>query len=496
MTAEGDLKVRISMRRAVAVAAAAVSLTAVGLSVPAVAAPQAANQAGDQAAAEQDIVDQLKKVKGLTIVKEEAPPAAGFRFFKLTFKQPVDHDRPSKGTFEQRFQLLHRDTSRPMILHTTGYNMPEQAFRSEPARLVDGNQISVEQRFFEPSRPQPADWRKLTIEQAAADHHTIVKALKKVYSEKWISTGASKGGMTSVYHRRFHPDDVDAVVAYVAPNDVHNRSDRAYDRFFDRVGTDGSCQDSLETLQKEALKRRTELVQRYEEYAEAEGLHFDRVFKSADKAFEMTVLDTAWAFWQYSGEADCAGVPGKDASTDEIWTFIDTVAGFSFYADEGILPYSPYYYQAATQLGWPSLKFKHLKGLTKYPNLYQANSSLPPELQSRHDPRPMIDVDRWVKRKSSEMLFVYGQNDPWGAEPFFDSGRDSYTYTAPGANHGANIAALDADDEAAATAALQRWAGVAGAAGAQARSADATATGFIAGLDDREPLRQRPALVP
>ena len=40
------------------------------------------------------------------------------------------------------------------------------------------------------------------------------------------------------------------------------------------------------------------------------------------------------------------------------------------------------------------------------------------------------------------MLFVYGSNDPWGAEPFHPSNKDSYTYTAPGANHGANIAAL------------------------------------------------------
>ncbi|MGH3468516.1 MAG: S28 family serine protease, partial [Thermocrispum sp.] len=427
---------RITIRRAVAMAAAAASMTAVGLAVPAVAAPTAADTAAVQA--QGDIVDQLEKVKGLTIVKEEPAPAPGFRFFYLTYRQPVDHERPSKGTFEQRFSLLHRDTSRPMILHTTGYYMPEQAFRAEPTRLVDGNQISVEQRFFEPSRPEPAKWKKLTIEQAAADHHRLVKALEPIYDQEWISTGASKGGMTSVYHRRFYPNDVDGVVAYVAPNDAHNRADRAYDRFFKRVGSTPECQDALETLQQEALKRREELVQRYEEYAAAEGLHFDQVFGSADKAFEMTVLDTAWAFWQYSTEADCATVPPASASTDEIWTFIDTVASFSFYTDEGILPYSPYFYQAATQLGWPSLKFKHLKGLTEYPGLYQANSSLPPELKSRHDPRPMVDVDRWVKRKSSEMLFVYGENDPWGAEPFVDSGLDSFTFTAPGANHGAN----------------------------------------------------------
>jgi len=480
------------MRRAVAVLAAAASMTAFGLAVPA-SAEQTSAAAGASAQQEQDIVDQLEQVEGLTIVKEEEPPAPGFRFFYLTYTQPVDHAHPERGTFEQRFSLLHRDTSRPMILHTTGYEMPELAFRAEPTVLLDGNQISVEQRFFTPSRPEPADWKKLTIKQAAADHHRLVQALKPIYHQKWISTGASKGGMTSVYHRRFHPEDVDGVVAYVAPNDVHNHADRAYDEFFQHVGSTPECQDALEELQIEALKRRDELVKRYEEYAEEQGLHFDEVFGSADKAFEMTVLDTAWAFWQYSLEEDC-DVPEPTADTDEIWDFLDQVAGFAFYADENILPYAPYYYQAATQLGWPSLKFKHLDGLRHYPNLYQANSSLPKELQSRHDPRPMVDIDRWVKRESEQMLFIYGENDPWGAEPFVDSGKDSATFVAPGANHGANIAALRPEDAEAATAMLQRWAGVEDTSARTLRAGGTVR--HIPGLDGREPREQRPALMP
>jgi hypothetical protein len=64
------------------------------------------------------------------------------------------------------------------------------------------------------------------------------------------------------------------------------------------------------------------------------------------------------------------------------------------------------------------------------------------------------------------MLFVYGQNDPWGAEPFRlgKGSRDSYVFWAPGANHGANIAKLTDDDKAEATAEVLEWAGVAPAA--------------------------------
>ncbi|MEV4318482.1 S28 family serine protease [Actinocrispum sp. NPDC049592] len=436
------------------------------------------------APAQGDILDQLKAVPGLTVVSESATPPAGYRFFILSFKQDVDHRHPSAGTFEQRFQLLHKSTDRPMVLHTSGYNMRTTPFRAEPTTLIDGNQISTEQRFFTPSRPANPDWDDLNIWQAATDHHRIVQALKRIYQGKWISTGASKGGMTSVYHRRFYPHDVDGVVAYVAPNDPVNDSDRAYDRFFDTVGTP-ECRKALEDLQAEALRRRPELVAMYSAWATKENRTFNQVLGNVDRAFEMTVLDTEWAFWQYNKLADCPSVPAKTASTQAIYDFINNITDWSFYTDQGVTPYVPYYYQAATQLGWPSPRFDHLKGLTHYPTakFYAPNSNLPPELRSRHNPLPMLDVDFWVRTQSSQMLFVYGSDDPWGAEPFFPSRHDSYKYIAPGANHGANIAALVPADRDAATAALRRWANV---------TAPATAAkAALTSLPD-EPLERRP----
>jgi hypothetical protein len=439
-----------------------------------------------QAAPPADLAAQLAAIPGMTVVAEKPAPSPGFRFFFLTYRQPVDHTNPSGPTFEQRLQLLHRDVARPMVLHTTGYNMPANAFRSEPTQLLDGNQISVEQRFFDPSRPNPADWSKLDIWQAATDHHRIVGALKSIYTKKWISTGASKGGMTSVYHRRFYPRDVAGVVAYVAPNDPDNRSDRAYDEFFDTVGSTPACRTALKTLQEQALSRRTDLVNMYDVFAAEHNLHFDQVFGSTDRAFEMTVLDTEWAFWQYNSEANCGDVPGADATNEDIFAFINDVVDFKFYADEGILFYAPYYYQAATQMGWPEPKFRYLKDKLRYPGLYQANSSLPPDLRSRHDAWPMIDIDQWVTRTASEMLFVYGSNDPWGAEPFHPSGKDSFTYTAPGANHGANIARLNPADAAAARATVLRWADV--TAPAAQRSASTSQLDSYDPRTERRPL--------
>jgi hypothetical protein len=96
-------------------------------------------------------------------------------FFVLAVTRAADHRRPAAGTFQQRMTLLHRGTDRPTVLHTTGYGVPGSIFRAEPTRLVDGNQLSVEQRFFTPSRPAPADWSDLTIRQAAQLGYPAIK---------------------------------------------------------------------------------------------------------------------------------------------------------------------------------------------------------------------------------------------------------------------------------------------------------------------------------
>src|SRR3954468_24586794 len=146
-----------------------------------------------------DIEAALRKTPGLTIVKEDPAPA-GFRFFELTFTQPADHRHPGAGPLQQRFTLLHRDFAAPTVAFTSGYNVSTAPNRSEPTQIVDGNQLSMEYRYFTPSRPEPENWAKqLTIWQAAADEHRAVQAFKAIYPGKWLATGGSKGGMTATY---------------------------------------------------------------------------------------------------------------------------------------------------------------------------------------------------------------------------------------------------------------------------------------------------------
>ncbi|MEV6202404.1 aminopeptidase [Streptomyces sp. NPDC051771] len=405
-----------------------------------------------------DIKDRLLAIPGMSLIEEK--PYAGYRFFVLDFEQPIDHKRPWAGTFKQRISVLHKGTDRPTVFRTSGYGLSTTPGRAEPTRIVDGNQVSMEYRFFTPSRPQPADWSKLDIWQAASDQHRIFTALKKVYGENWLSTGASKGGMTATYYERFYPRDMDGVVAYVAPNDVVNKEDSAYDRFFANVGTK-ECRDRLNSMQREALLRRGPLQEKFKTWAEAEGVTFNTL-GSVDKAWEATVLDFVWGFWQYYGEDVCATVPdAKTASDDTVYETIDAYAGWSAYTDQGLEYYTPYYYQAATELGSPSIRQPHLDGLSRY-GYQPASNFVPREIPMKFKPWVMRDVDDWVRKNANRMLFVYGEHDPWGAEPFRlgKGARDSYVYYAPGANHGANVAGLADAERENATARILAWAGV------------------------------------
>jgi PS-10 peptidase S37 len=142
------------------------------------------------------IAAQLEAIEEMRVIGEQVLPD-GQTFLMLAYRQPVDRRRPRRGGyFEQRLNLLNVGTDRPMVLHTTGYNVPDFPFLSEPAKLLGANQLSTEQRYFLPSRRSPENWDHLTIRQAADDHHRLIRALRPMYGETWISTGASKGGMS------------------------------------------------------------------------------------------------------------------------------------------------------------------------------------------------------------------------------------------------------------------------------------------------------------
>ncbi|MCY1004941.1 S28 family serine protease [Nannocystis pusilla] len=262
---------------------------------------------------EVDILEQLSAIDGMW-VGELPTPIAGYRLFTMLYEQPADHDAEGGPIFTQRMTLLHRDVDAPMVIVTAGYNINTMsAALGEPATMVAANQLTVEHRFFDESRPSMPDWADLDIRQAATDHHRVAAALQPLYSGRWLATGASKGGLAALYFRRFFPADVDGTIAYVAPYS-HGEYDGRYEEFIATRG-DEACRQALRDVQREVLIRRPAMLDRMAGQAATYALF------GADAVLETAALDLPFAFWQYQTASLCASVPPPAASDDEVWAF-------------------------------------------------------------------------------------------------------------------------------------------------------------------------------
>ncbi|GAB2877812.1 S28 family serine protease [Streptomyces mayteni] len=421
--------------------------------------PAAGPATAATATTEEDILDRLLAVPGMSLI-EERPADDGDRFFLLNFTQPVDHRDPGGETFQQRLSLLHHDEDRPTVFWTNGYWLNPNPARSEPTQLLGGNEVGLEHRFFGESVPDPKDWSTLDIWQAASDQHRVHEALDEIYDVPWISGGRSKGGMTAAFYRHFFPDDMAGTVAYVAPNNTDREDTAPYDAFFDTVGT-AECRQALADLEREALLRRDELVALHEAWAEETGATFETV-GSVDASFEAGPINLRFMFWQYSGEAACADIPETSVSSAELYDYFESTTGWG--SDQELDAMAPYYYQAATQLGNPLYSADHLAGLVRHPELFYSAAFVPPDIElPEFDNGAVTEVDRWVRHEGERLLFVNGEDDPWSAKPFElgPGSEDSYVLTAPDANHAtAGIGTLAPEDRELATTTLLDWAGL------------------------------------
>jgi hypothetical protein len=165
-------------------------------------------------------------------------------------------------------------------------------------------------------------------------------------------------------------------------------------------------------------------------------------------------------FWQRSTATDAAAIPGPQATTDALYTWLDGTAGLNLYADAVALKFVPYFYQVGTQLGYVSVPTDHLDDLLRHPDAMAPRTFVPRDVPMRFDRAAMPDVDRWVRRHGSRMLFVNGTRDPSVAEAFRPGGRDSRVLWVEGGNHGVDLTDLAPADRADAVAALDRWAGI------------------------------------
>ena len=165
------------------------------------------------------------------------PDAPNTTTYILYFHQPMKHAVPDGPSFPMRALITVDNQMDPTTavnhVYCTGYELsqsfvekPDLTFKDETntcaeeiANRYKANFISIEHRYFAYSAP-PQCWTyldDLRAEEAAEDFHKLVVALKKVLKGKWVMSGVSKGGITTLLQHTFHPEDMDIYVPYSAP---------------------------------------------------------------------------------------------------------------------------------------------------------------------------------------------------------------------------------------------------------------------------------------
>lgn len=384
---------------------------------------------------------EITKIKDLDGFKES---------YQLVLNEPLDHKNPKKGTFKHYIYLSHLDFNSPMVIETEGY--AARYSKTELSSLLHANQLIVEYRFYGKSRPNPIPWEYLTNDQAIADYHGIVTKLKQLYTGKWISTGISKGGETTLIYKSKYPKDVAIAVPYVAPL-INTQEDPRIQQHLATVGT-AECREKIIAFQRALLENRTALLNEIKVYAEQKKMSFTEV--SMDEALEYSALEFPFSFWQWGG--NCEEIPSKHASSKELFDYMNKIVGISFYNDTTFYDLLPSYYQHMSELGYYGFDFTPVKDLIVAVKTTSNSRFAPKDVQINYNPKYIKKVREYVENKGSKILYIYGGYDTWGAcSPTPNPKLDALKMVLPEGSHATRIKNFSEQDQDKIMKTLTNW---------------------------------------
>ena len=409
------------------------------------------------AAAQTALQDKLKAISQITEIKTLESKEFAEKYVTY-FTQPLDHDRPELGNFRQRVIVSHVGFDRPTVIVTEGYGAGyalSPRYREELSKMFNTNMIFVEYRYFLESTPEPRDWQYLTAKSSADDLHAVFEAFKKIYPGKWISTGISKGGQTTMLYRTFYPNDVDISVPYVGPL-CYGVEDGRHEPFLRQVGTPEE-RKAIEDFQLEVLKRKATLLPRFEKHCAEKGYEF---FGSVEEIYDYSVLEYSFALWQWGTPVNT--IPACDADDDAIYKHFMAISEPSYFAKGG--GNESFFVQAARELGYYGYDIRPFK---KYLSIksskgYLKKLMLPADAKHiKFDKTLSKKITKFLKKNDPKMVFIYGEIDPWSAAApmWLDTSKkkNMHMFVRPRGSHRARINTLPEEMKQEAISIIKSW---------------------------------------
>lgn len=407
------------------------------------------------APAQTDLQQKLGRISAIT----ETRPLESTRFsekYVTYFTQPLDHRRPEKGSFRQRVIVSHVGFDRPTVIVTEGYGAAyalNPKYREELSELLDANMIlwNTVISWNPPLSLKTGNTSPPRIPQTTCTPSAT--PLKSIYPGKWIATGISKGGQTTLLYRTFYPDDVDISVPYVAPL-CYGVEDGRHEPFLRKVSTPED-RKRIEDFQLEVLKRKAALLPRFEKYCDEKGLKFRA---PVEEIYDYCVLEYSFALWQWG--TPVSSIPATTASDDEIFAHLLGISNPDYFIADS--PTASFFVQAARELGYYGYDTKPFK---KYLSIqsskgYLHHLMLPEELKDMpFDKTLSKKITKFLKENDPKMIFIYGENDPWTAAgvTWLKGKKNIHVFVEPGGSHRARIGTLPEEEKKQVMELINEW---------------------------------------
>jgi len=381
--------------------------------------------------------------------------------YLVRVEQPVNHKTKNSPNFSQRVFVGFKGRTKPTVFVTEGYAANYAAwpkYVNELCVLLDANLVFAEHRYFGQSIPDTTTWKYHTIEQSAGDHHRINQIMKQVLSGKYVSTGISKGGQTTMYYKYFFPDDCEVWVPYVGPLNF-GLADERVNPFINQIDGE-TCRKKIKDFQILALEKRNDLMGEFAALAEKQDYHYQTI-GGKEAAFEMIVLEYPFAFWQW-GFIPCETIPDEKAADSTILKHLLAVSPMDYFADEGIEGMWPFFYQALTQIGYYDYDTSGMGQYFDHVTTLDFSFCAPPGTHPGYKNKYMKKVDRYLKKHGDNMIFIYGEYDPWSSTAFVpvEGKTNTMIIVKPGGSHTTRINNLPGDQKTQVLDSLEKWLGV------------------------------------
>jgi len=175
-----------------------------------------------------------------------------------------------------------------------------------------------------------------------------------------------------------------------------------------------------------------------------------------DRAYDLSVLEYSFAFWQWGGS--CNSIPQAESPAKILFLQWKMVNPFTFFDEEDIEKTRPFFYQAMTEIGMYGYKVKPFAKYLKDTSNITFTFAMPTGHKAKFNSEAMKDIDSWLKVKGNNMLYIYGGNDAWSSTQVDPGNKtNAVKMVNPGGSHATRISSFPTEMRDSIYTVLEKW---------------------------------------